>query len=175
MNQRFFHITKTGFTIIEILVAMGILGTVVAVGSGILVSILKGATKARILQEVKQNGNYTLTIMERMIRNARSVDSYGTDFVRITSPDGNYTVFRCCGSPTMIASQSATKLTCDNNTRLTNENVRVGSCTNFITYTAGAPPLVTVNFTLTQASTTPLGPEEQASVDFRTTISPRNY
>ncbi len=168
---------KTGFTLIEILVTVGILGMIAVIGSGMFFSILRGSTKTKTLQLVKQNGDYAISVMERMIRNAKSVNGGGSS-IAIVNPDGKTTTFNCCGSGSnlMIASQSGT-LSCEE-ARLTSSEVKVDICSFEVTSGEPGvrPAVVKINFTLSQAP--PAGgarPEEQASINFQTTVSLRNY
>ena len=172
--------TKSGFTLIEIIVVVGILGIIMVMGSNLFFSILRGSTKTKILQLVKQNGDYTITVMSRMIRNARSVSGSGSA-ITIVNPDGNTTTFNCCGATPnfLIASESGT-LSCEN-ARLTSSEVKVNDCSAVFTVTLGEaevrPAVVKINFILSQVSQAGVTPrlEEQASVNFQTTISLRNY
>jgi prepilin-type N-terminal cleavage/methylation domain-containing protein len=167
-----------GFTLIEILVALGILAIIVVIVSNMFFTILKSSSKTKVLTEVKQNGNYALNVMARMIRNGRiGVGECGAypDRITITNPDDGITTFHCCGSPPMIASKSGS-LTCEQ-ARLTSDKVQASSsCDDFIscTQTFEGPPVVTINFTLQQAGTASR-PEEEATVNFRMTVTLRNY
>lgn len=164
---------KKGWTLIEILVVIGILGVIAIIATNLFFSILRGSTKTRVLTEVKQNGNYAINVMERMIRNAEK-DSLRYDagegkWIEIKNPDGGTTLFTCPDSNNMIASNGAS---------LTSNKVRVEDCTSTFTVAPGVedvrPPAVTIDFTLMQAGTT-TRPEEQASVNFKTTVILRNY
>ena len=57
--------TETGFTLVEILVVIGLLAIVVALGSNMFFTTLRGSTKSKTLTIVKQNGDYALSVMER--------------------------------------------------------------------------------------------------------------
>ena len=167
-----------GFTLIEILIVLGILAIIVVVGSNMFFTILKSSSKTKVLTEVKQNGNYALNVMARMIRNGKiGAGECGAnpDRITITNPDDGITTFHCCGSPPMIASKSGS-LTCEQ-ARLTSNKVQVSSsCNDFISCTqaVGGPPVVTINFTLQQAGTA-ARPEEEALVNFQTAVTLRNY
>jgi len=153
------------------LVVVGILATVAIIGTTMFFSILKGAAKTRILAEVKQNGNYALGVMERTIRNGRDPTGGGSS-ITIDAPDGSPISFSCGDNNgdgiTDIASDSAS---------LISNKVEVEDCSSVFSIAAGGPDepdVVTIDFTLSQAGTT-ARPEEEAMVDFKATVTLRNY
>jgi len=164
---------EKGFTLVEILAAVGILGIIAVIGSGMFFSILRGSTKTKTLQLVKQNGDYAISVMERMIRNARALISPTSDgqvnSITIQNPDGGTTTFSCEGVPATISSNSASLLSSE---------VKVSSDCNIFEVTVGQagikPGAIKINFSLSQSRAT-ARPEEQASVNFQTTVSLRNY
>jgi len=169
-----------GFTLIEILIVVGVLGVIVGAGSTMFFSVLRGSTKTKVLQMVKQNGDYAISVMERMIRNARSISGGGSS-ITIVNPDGGTTTFNCCGSNPnfLIASESGT-LRCEE-ARITSSEVKVNNCSNVFEVTPGIlglrPAVVKINFDLSRAEQAGVTfrPEEQAVVNFQTTVSLRNY
>jgi len=174
---------KNGFTLIEIMVVVGILGIIAAIGSGAFFSILRGSTKTKTLQMVKQNGDYAISVMGRMIRNARKIEfptiTGESSFITIKNPDGGTTTFKCCevGFDALIASESGS-LVCQD-ARLTSSEVKIENCSGvFNLLDVGQPgvkpAVVKINFNLKQAGTASR-PEEQAVVNFQTTITLRNY
>ena len=164
---------KNGFTLIEIIVVVGILGIIAVIGSGAFFSILRGSTKTKTLQMVRQNGDYAISVMERMIRNARVLISPTTDStvtsITIKNPDGGETTFSCEGNPATIASNGASLLS---------NEVNVNDCNDIFEVTVGQvgikPAVIKINFNLTQAGTA-IRPEEQALINFQTTVTLRNY
>lgn len=175
-----------GFNLIELLVATGILIIIATMGTNTFILILKGAAKTRVLNLVKYEGNYALGVMSRMIRNAKTVavdacgeDIDGGDFIEITNSDGQWTRFHFfgSGSDTFIASESAGRSGAA--ARLTSDRVRLASdASNALSCTLPAneldPYVVSINFTLVQAGITAPRPEEEALIDFGTTVSVRN-
>lgn len=156
---------KRGFTLIEVIMIVFILGIVVVVGGNLFFSVLKGASKAEITKEVKQNGDYAIGVMERMIRNAQEIvpNSCSGGSIQIKNPDGYFTTFSFSG--TRIASNSA---------YLTSENVKLVTGSYSFSCSQTVPLTVTISFTLSQTATT-TRPEEQAQVPFQTTVSLRTY
>jgi len=164
---------KNGFTLIEMMIVVGILGIIAVVGSGAFFSILRGSTKTKTLQMVKQNGDYAISVMERMIRNARALTSPTANStvtsITIKNPDGKETTFSCGGTPATIASNGASLLSSE---------VKVNDCSNIFEVTVGQPEIrpavVKINFNLSPAVAS-TRPEEQATVNFQTTVTLRNY
>lgn len=169
-----------GFTLVEVLVVSAILFTVGVMVVQLFFSSLKGSIKSTTLAIVKQEGDYALTVMERMIRNSREVTGGCTlsppttfsTYLDIRNPDDNTTTFSCAG--TRIASASATPPLTQ---YLTSESVAVScsgpgqlfDCQQFNEGKIG------INFTVSQnlPGVTPRV-EETAQMNFKTTVTLRN-
>jgi prepilin-type N-terminal cleavage/methylation domain-containing protein len=181
-KNSFFNVSgKTaGFTLVEVLVVILSFGILAVVGSSLFISILKGAAKAEIEKEIKQNGDYAINVMERMIRNAREISSCSSSSIRIKNPDGSNTTFSCLVNNSQVASIAS------NSAFLTGRNVTLDSSggTNCfspnlspnLTFscTSDNPPKVSISFTLYQKGST-VRPEERAQAKFETTVSLRTY
>jgi len=155
---------------IEVLMIVFIMGIVFVVGSNLFLSILKGSNKAEVEKEVKQNGDYALGVMQRMIRNAQGIQSCTAQSIGIINSDQGITTFSCVleDSVTKIASGSG---------RLTGKNVTLGAtcpATIFSCNLTKSPPVVEIRFTLLQAGTS-TRVEERAQANFQTTVSLRTY
>jgi len=163
---------QKGFTLIEILVAVATLTTIILVGAKMFFTILKGAAKTQALVRVKQNGNYALRVMTRMIRNAREVVSCDSNYLEIRNSDQQKTTFRFYGEPDYLIASESAGLT-GAAARLTNNEVKL---TNGVFSCSGGgtqPDKIVITFSLAQAEGT--RPEEQASANFQTTVILRNY
>lgn len=170
-----------GFTLIELLVVMGIFLAVSAVAGAILFSSLRGSEKTATLDQVRQNGNYALSVMTKLIRNAKTLD-YPTSAsclnsttvaeIKFTPQDGsNQTIFRCNemidGLPT-IASNGSSLLDTKQVSLIPN------NCSFICVQTSGAqPPNLKIKFTLSEAGTTTFV-EKKATVPFETSVTLRN-
>jgi len=103
---------NSGFTLVEVLVTFAIVSIVVTIGSISFFALLRGANKTEILKEVKQNGDYALSVMELKIRNARDIpsgcDGAATNSISIENPDATTTIFSCVntGSAQQIREQT---------------------------------------------------------------------
>lgn len=170
-----------GFTLLEIIVSVGIISLIAVVVTQVLFSTGQSNSKAEIQKEVKQNGNYALGVIDRMMRNAQSVtstcDGSITTSIQITNPDNGATTFGCVldSGVTRLASQSAS-----GTKYLTNDSVTLGgvncaaSTLQFTCSTStNIPARIKVMFSLSQQGT-PVSQFEQASAEFQTTIGLRN-
>ncbi|RJR15196.1 type II secretion system protein [Candidatus Microgenomates bacterium] len=96
--------TKTGFTVIEVLVALVVAAMLMTVASTSFFYLLRGASRAELIKEVKQNGDYALSVMDVKIRNARSIVSScassgsAANSITIVNPDSSQSTFRCVQS-----------------------------------------------------------------------------
>jgi prepilin-type N-terminal cleavage/methylation domain-containing protein len=189
MNKKIKNSQK-GYTLIELLAVIIILVTVGAIITSILVTSLRGGNKSNTVNDVRQNGNYVLSQMSKMIAYARSFDGVSTDganyvtdctitqppaptpsitpvlynYIKISSFDGGQTVFSCTGST--IASNGAS---------LTNSaNLNVTNCSFYCSQSnVLAPPTININFSLSKANAG-FFVENQTTIPFETSVTPRN-
>jgi prepilin-type N-terminal cleavage/methylation domain-containing protein len=108
--------SQKGFTMMEILVSVGIL----AIVSILIVQVMFTATrvnkKTGLVMDIKQNGNFALGVISRMVRSAKVINvscspgDVTASYVDITNPDNNITTITCLsdGSAARIASVSGT-------------------------------------------------------------------
>lgn len=177
--------SKNGFALMELLVVVSLFGVISVLGSSLFFNIIRSSSKTRVLTEVKQNGDFAMTTMVRMIRNARKISAgscgWATNSLEIKNPDGGITTFEFCSPENLIASRSGSLplLSCTD-ARLTSDRVKVVS--GSFTCEEGdrlKPDMVTIRFSLSQVgSANPLitpRPEEQAVIDFETKVALRNY
>ena len=186
MKKRQKNIHSGGFTLIETLISIGIIAGVGVLIAQVFFSTTRVNTKTELLKDVKQNGQYAMEVMSRMIRNSINIESTcATDGTTSTSlnvknPNGNVTTLGCSldNGAMRIASTSATNATPE---YLTSSNVTLGGsacddeamtlsflCSSYV----DQAPEVTVSFSMSQKGTPP-DQFEKASVLFKTTVSPR--
>lgn len=171
----------SGFTLIEIIVVIGVIALVATVLSSGLLTIFRTNTQSSQSTDTKQNGDQALSSMERMLRAAQSVTSPcdGTDQVNMsfTDRDNNETKLFCAqeGTTTYIASESA-----KGTSRLTGNTVTLGvdcvqqnivfSCTR----SPNGSQVVSVAFTLSTVGQSPTSYFNPTSAAFKTIITVRN-
>ena len=154
-----------GFTLLELLAMMGLLALISVLSVSIFFSVMRTTKRIKVTEKLKQEGDHSLSVMTRMLRNAVDLDSCTGSPVNsfeITNRDNLTTTFTC--SSDQIASNSAVLI----------GDVQV-DCSDFITCTLGSEGIyeIVVDFTLSRSGTSLL-PYQEASIDFRTTVTPRN-
>lgn len=80
---------NSGYTIIELVIVILVMIVVGGIIVGILYSSIRGTTKARINNNISQNGNYATTVLTNFLANS-------SDLIQVTDPFGN--VFDTCVS-----------------------------------------------------------------------------
>lgn len=148
----------------EVLVVVVVAVIIMTITTGMFATLLRSSAKSRILVEVKQNGNYALNIMERIIRNSKGVQGGGSS-ITITTPDNQNSVFRCENNKVYW-----------NDVILISDKLDVLNCANVFTITPGLPGVkpdtVLIDFVLQSSGATT---ESSASAGFKIGIVLRNY
>lgn len=174
---------NVGFTMIELITVMIVLLIISGIVLSIMFSSLRVTNKTNVLTSVKQNGNYAISQMEKIIRNAKNfngvkvnlADSYLSfcpsgstqhHFLKITSFDGLETEFIC---DTQISSNSGSLVDLN--------SVDVSSCFFTCSQTSSSDfPTININLSLSQRSTSSFV-EHKASASailFQTSVTMRN-
>lgn len=185
---------QKGFTLVELLAVMLILVSVGGMVTVILISTLRNGSKSNSINDVRQNGQFVMSQMSKMITYSSEFCGLSTDgtgssddcdlksqsntfttdctvspspsynYIKIRSFDGGQTVFSCSGNT--IASNGASM-------------VNVGSfVTSACSFTCSqlsstSPPTININFTLSKVNSG-LFVENQAIIPFETSLTIRN-
>lgn len=188
MNNRNF--TKQGFTLVEVLVVLTVTISIAVVVVQSLAGIYRSSSKSAAVSEVKQNGQYVLSAMESMIRNAEPtpvcIAPTGTIAGGVTIvnrgdgiPTSQRTVSFVCMTQNqrlVIASSSGVIPTY---APLTSSNVQVvpGSCAFACPTTApNLPGRVNIQFSLgSYLPGVTLRPQDTSVELFTSSVSQRSY
>lgn len=183
------NITKEGFTLVEIMIVVALIATLMTIASTTFFNLMQGANKTEIIKEVKENGDYAISVLQLKIRNARDVTStcattVGTESnsLSIENPDGSTSTFQCIQNGTayvlqeiIIPSPSPTPQI----TFITNPSVTiVPDCSSVTIFTCktgldGKSKQVSITFSLAQANVS-VGQSEKSTQNFSTQVSVRN-
>lgn len=164
--KNFYAHCELGATLVELLSVLAvILSTGVVVGA-IIFSTFRGSSKTNILIDVRQNGTYALSQMQKMIQFAKRFNgvsndnvTYVTDctlpaitpvpspaaykYIKITSFDDGVTIFSCGDATNPTISSNAASL-------LDSSKVALVSCSFVCTQSAGGHTAIDINFSLAQ-------------------------
>ncbi len=131
--------TSRGFSLIEILVVMLIFSVIAIVTTQTLLVSLTSTRKSQSNTRVRENLEYVVSVMERHIRNANSINTTECTPARISFIDENNlpSAFSCDANA--VNSSSG---------QLTSEQIEITNC-NFVCHQAsgGVPDYVEINIT----------------------------
>lgn len=163
---------RPAFTLIELLIVVALIGGTMAAVTQLLATTIAGTSKSRSLQQVKENGQFAISQIQRTVTRASSVTSCGSDDLSVVVPeasgdtyvDTNYAYVR-------DGVTSQLKL---NNFVLVDQELDVTALTCAQTGgSGGEPPFIQVSLTLQKAG---LGVKEAAVAQtFETTVLLRTY
>ena len=175
---------QAGFSLIELLVAVAIIAGLGTILVQAFFTTTRSGIKVDKLTDVKQNGEYAMSVMERMIRNARSLTALCTSdgataipSVAIFNLDGYQTTFACTldSGVTRIASVSSfgTEYLTSKAVTLGGTSCDADSLAFYCTSIVQVPKSVKVTFQISQKGTSP-DAFEKASTSFQTSIAVRS-
>ncbi len=175
-------LSNFGFSLIELLIVITLVGIIGVIISQVFIMGIKIQARSEILKEVKQNGDFALSVIENMVRNSADINSgqcnINSNILTIVNQDGYSTSFDCSDDTKIASISSYSGLYPTIVTPLTNNKVTVSNCSFVIV--CPTPPLnpkyVFLNYTVSQlgSGVTPT-PGSYSSLDFQSTVSLRNY
>lgn len=189
-QSRFYK--NLGYTLVELLVVIGILALAIGAIAMFLTSVLKGTNRTNIEAETKQNGQSVLDSLERQIRGAASAEKIGTgdDYIKINREFAAPLHIRCDSESDthdsrIVLAVSAQQQLIDTDSQwrsVSNDDLDSGISIKdchldvFLPASSGSgtpnPAVITVSFTAKKSGPRP---DLTASSKFETTISLRRY
>ena len=153
-----------GYTLVELLMVVSIFTVLALLTTMSLGMVLKSSKKSDSLVRVRSDIDYAMGVIEKNIRNAKSISCPSYSRVDYVSEFSNSTYFECSGGTNgYIASGSA---------RLTSSDVLI-DCTNTIfTCSAGLVQKLEINLTGSYAGASNI---EGAQISSQTQVVLRNY
>lgn len=159
---------KNGFSLIEMLIVIGVLGVLVLAGSNLLFGTFSGGSKSEISKEVRQNGEYALKIMEESIKNAVSLESCSKSQLIIKDQSNQNITFKLETDNEKISHIAS------NSSYLTSSKVKVENfefeCGEL---KIGVPPAIGISFKISQAEETDQ-PQRKSQMNFKIKVVMRN-
>lgn len=179
-----FLANKNGFTLVELLAVIIIFSLISGIGAVILVTSLRTSTKTNTLTNVKQNGDYAISQMVKVIRNAQAVTDPNCTIagaltpiptvtsISVTNPDGSSATFNCAGNSITYATGTnpTPQPYLDTNVVVTTSCSFACSQTTVTDY-----PVVNISFSLNSAKSGPIENSASANpIPFSTNVTLRN-
>lgn len=165
---------KRGFTLIEIVVVVGILAIIMASITSILLSSFKAKSKTEYRDLVEEEGSWVINELRKNTLNASasSIDcgDTGVSFNNVKNSWDDKTVLYCDTDAGKIASSSA------HSADLSSEKVTVSGCDTFVscdTLPSSAVWRVNFSFDVT-AGNVEAGAEDYEARNFKTSVTVRN-
>src|SRR3989344_1044875 len=157
---------KNGFTVAEVMVAVSLLLIVVVVLSNLLFAVFKNAAKAEIAKNIRQNGNYALSIMEdRVINTTRIVNCSSSD-LQLVMLSGEEVRYRVLDQALIEEIKPVGTAAYDSPIYLTDKTVKI----NGLTIMCYGKKYITLTFTLEQSLGSTGRTEDQVSMTFKTNL-----
>ena len=168
-------VTKNAFSLIELIVVIGLLSLLMLAISSTMLMSLVSSNRIRTTTKIKQAGNYAIGQMQSMIRSAKSVveckntSDTTNPYITLVNPDGDVTTLSSeldDAGYTHVASNSGIYLTPTNTDLGTSFSLNCEP-------DADAPNLVKISFDLKESSTnTPTS--HTPNLHFETSVNIRN-
>jgi prepilin-type N-terminal cleavage/methylation domain-containing protein len=172
-----------GFTLIEVIVVVALSVMITLAATSLFMTTLRASNKKVMISRVKDEGDYALSQMEFLLRNAvklvadpsnpaAPVCSSGSTSISFKSADGGTTtLYATNGTGSVIASKSATLA---NPVYLTSDAVTLTNLAFTCQQSVGSTgTYVKVSFTL-QKDSTEFNEPQPTTQDFATSVSIRN-
>jgi prepilin-type N-terminal cleavage/methylation domain-containing protein len=158
--------SRKGFTLMEILISIGILATVGTLITQVLFTTMHVNTKSGILTDIKQNGEFAMDSMGRLVRVAGTIETVcgqgklTSDTAIIRDGEGQTITFSCVsdGTTARIASTSASGtayLTGDSVTLSASGATTCADSTLAFSCPSAGSTTMSIHFTLRQIGTSP--------------------
>ncbi|GIW61794.1 MAG: hypothetical protein KatS3mg089_0646 [Patescibacteria group bacterium] len=152
---KIFRWQNLGFTLVELLAVIVVIASVSGIVFGVLLASLRGSNKSTNVTILQQNGNYALSQITKMIRNARSLEYPSpcfnetgyiatTSSIIIENPDAGRTTFSCNSLPNGTISSNSASLVDTSSVVVTACSF---TCTQNSLYNF---PTITISFTLSK-------------------------
>ena len=167
---------KKGFTLLEILVYIGVLGIIIVAISSFLIWATQSNTKAKVMRETLDNARRAMEIMTYEIREAKNIYTPTSTSTQLSleithylpeRETRSYIDFYLCNFHLCLKKESQNPIS------LTSDNVEVENLSFTQVITNGVPS-VQINLKLDYKNPNNR-PEYQATVELNSTVSLRSY
>ncbi len=185
-----FHLsTSRGFTLVELLASIIVLIAVGAIVSGIATSSLRGSSKATVIENIRQNGNYALSRISRSIQYAQTFNGFSNDGIDFNAscPDSfaptptplvtyDYIKITTLNNEAIIYNCTPSSLSANGVSLIDTNSVTLTECVfSCIQNKSTDAPVIGINFGLQSARKGSLVEFSSPPIIFETSIAVKNY
>ncbi len=161
-------IRSGGFTLIELMVVVAVVGTLSVAGVGLFYRALRGTSKTESYKELEQNVVLVMNILERHIRNSRTVLAVGGGECPATG--ATLSILGFDGGTTLFG-LTAEGAVASNGSEISASSISILDLEFICTRQAGAPDQITINLTAEFMS----GGELSTERSYTSIVGLRNY
>jgi len=157
---------KKGYSLMEMLVVVGLFAVLSVAVTQSLSRSLVTTRKSESVIQVRENLDYVISVMERSLRNAASIQSCSATRIDYTSQEGVSSYFECLDLGTFVGRIESAQ------GRITSDSVEVSSCTFSCTLGGSIPDQVNIDISGQKVGASG---SEQSPVSISTTVFLRVY
>lgn len=141
-KERLFEKENKGFTLVELLVVIALLGISIGVTNDILVSLVRSYNKTQIKNEVEQQANFVGLKIERELRSAAGTTSSGyTNNLVISNEAGGSVTYKLNGNKLQVENPTgSTAVDLTSSTGISGVTVSCGFSGNTCFWIVGTSP-----------------------------------
>jgi type II secretory pathway pseudopilin PulG len=161
---------KRGFSIIELTVVIGLIGLLAIAMAAIMLTTIVSSNRIRMLTKIKQSGDYAVTQLQSLIRNARGI-------TLCNSLENTSTLINQDGGETIILLEEddddVNRIASNSGSYLTPSDLLLTNYTLTCTPSDDQPNLITIGFDLSPLNTS-VKSTENATLHFAVSAELRN-
>lgn len=155
MKLKHNYLLNKGFTLLEVLVSVAIIGILITVASAVFINTIRSANKANVTVEARENGSNVIETFDKDIRQATNIDSSGAPSTIIVTTVGGVITWSCTApsgsTPGFIGRQIGAGAALPITNKSPQNGVSVSSCGFDVAYSTNSS-LVKIKFTVSQPS-----------------------
>lgn len=161
---------KAGFTLVEMVVVVGVTGIIMAAITGVLLNSFKTKNRVNVADLVEQNGSMLISELRKNVVNGTVLDCLGGSSVKVLNKSDQGITTISCASNKIASSSASPAFSVD----LSGSNVTV-DCAGFAVCTTVGGKITKVVFTFTLSGGSAIaGPANFVKKEFVTEVATRD-